>query len=365
MPRRITRRDLLQSTAVLGAALAGCADDAVDAPPADDPAVPVPAGMAAVGVVGGDDVAAAVERAVALAGGINEIRPGQTVFIKPNAVHPVSASAGFPAVTTSIAVLQAVIRLVRRRRPGKIIVGDRSARIFQSNFVFRLTGLKEAALAAGADEVYEAPRPDQDEAAWRMVQPPGWEETWREQGGILAMRKILEADHFIDLPVCKNHRWAVVSLSMKNLIGAIGDESRDPIHYTEGDPDRIGRDIAILNGAFRPLISIVDARAALINGGPEGVGTDRVTVSPGLIFASRDRVALDAAASSLIKFELGRTAVATPDPMHAYLTSTRAWGLPQIVHGIERGLGVAGADRVALRFEGARDAAGIEAVFRA
>ncbi len=118
----------------------------------------------------------------------------------------------------------------------------------------------------------------------------------RAQGGILAMRKILEADHFIDLPVCKNHRWAAISLSMKNLIGAIGDESRDPIHYTEGDADRISRDIAILNGAFRPLISIVDARAALINGGPEGVGADRVTVNPGLIFASRDRVALDAAA---------------------------------------------------------------------
>ena len=364
MPRRITRRDLLQTTAALGAALAGCADDAAGAP-ADEPVVPVPAGMAAVGVVGGDDVAAAVERAVALAGGINEIRPGQTVFIKPNAVHPVSGTSGFPAVTTSIAVLQAVIRLVRRRRPGRIIVGDRSARIFQSSFVFRLTGLREAALAAGADEVYEAPRPNQDEGAWQMVQPPGWEETWRAQGGILAMRKILEADHFIDLPVCKNHRWAAISLSMKNLIGAIGDESRDPIHYTEGDADRISRDIAILNGAFRPLISIIDARAALINGGPEGVGTDRVTVTPGLIFASRDRVALDAAAASMMKFELGRTAVPTPDPMHALLTSTRAWALPQIVHGAERGLGVASADRVALRFEGARDAAAIEAVFRA
>ncbi|MDB4930727.1 MAG: hypothetical protein JWM10_3211 [Myxococcaceae bacterium] len=304
------------------AALAGGADDAVDAPLVDEPAVPVPGGMAAVGVVGCDDVAAAVERAVALLGGINEIRPGPTVFIKPDAVDPMSASAGSPAVTTSIAALQAVIRLVRRSRPAKIIVGDRSAGIFQSNFVFRPTGMREAALAAGADEVYEAPRPNQDEAAWRMVQPPGWEETWRAQGGILAMRKILEADHFIDLPVCKNHRWAVISLSMKNLIGAIGDESRDPIHDAEGDADRISRDIAILNGAFRPLISIVDARAALINGGPEGSGTDRVTVSPGLIFASRDRVAVDAAAASMMKFELGRTAAPMPDPLHALLTST-------------------------------------------
>lgn len=361
--RPFSRRHLLQSASVaLGAAAAaGCADEADDALP-DEPAVPVAAGMAAVGIVGGP-VAAAVERAVALAGGINEIRPGDTVFIKPNAVHP--ATRGFPAVVTSAEVLQAVIRLVRRRRPSKIIVGDRPSRIFQSELVFRLTGMREAALAAGADEVFEAPTPDRDPSAWVRVQPPGWEDTWGAEGGILAMRKILEADHFIEIPVCKNHRWAGVSLSMKNLIGAVGDSSRNAFHFNEGDPDRLSRDIAVMNQAFRPLISIIDATSALINGGPEGVGTDRVTVAPGLIFAGRDRVALDAAAASLIKMELERTAVPMPDAVHAYLRRTRAWALPQIVHGAARGLGVASAGQVALRFEGVPEAAAIEAVFRA
>lgn len=152
---------------------------------------------------------------------------------------------------------------------------------------------------------------------------------------------------------------------MKNLIGAVGDTSRDAFHFNEGDPDRLSRDIAIMNQAFNPLISIIDARAALINGGPEGVGTDRVTVTPGLIFAGRDRGALDAAAASLIKIELERTAVPMPDVVHALLRRTRAWALPQIVHGIERRLGVSSHERVALRLEGVRDAAELEAVFRA
>ncbi len=194
---------------------------------------------------------------------------------------PRVGDVGLPAVTTSIAVLQAVIRLVRRRRPGKIIVGDRLGAHLPVELRVPADGAARGGAGRGRRRgLRGAAAQPRTRPRGSLVQPPGWEETWRAQGGILAMRKILEADHFIDLPVCKNHRWAAISLSMKNLIGAIGDESRDPIHYTEGDADRISRDIAILNGAFRPLISIIDARAALINGGPEGVGTDRVTVTP-------------------------------------------------------------------------------------
>jgi uncharacterized protein (DUF362 family) len=360
------RRFVLAAGAALGALGSACGDDA-DSPAAEEPfadeVVPVPAGKAAVGLVGGDDVDAAVRRAIALAGGINEIQPGDTVFIKPNAVH--GAVVGLPGIVTSAAVLGAVIRAVRRYKPGRVVVGDRPSRLFDSAFVFEHSGLREAALAAGADEVYEAPRPSADPSAWVLVQPPKFEETWAAQGGILAMRRILEADHFIDLPICKNHRWAAFSLSMKNLIGAIGDDSRDPMHYTEGDPDRLSRDIAILNQAFSPLISIVDARDSVINGGPEGVLSDRVLASPGLVLACRERVALDAAGAAILKHELARAEVPSPDELHALLTSTPVWSLPQIVHGVERGLGVSGADAVELRFEGVAAAVEIEAMFRA
>src|SRR4029453_17661185 len=114
-------------------------------------------------------------------------------------------------------------------------VGDRSARqVGPSEPVFRATGLTTAMLAAGADEVYPAPRPSEDPSAWVLVKPPRYEETWSGPGGILAMRKIVEADHLIDVPVCKNHRWAAFSLSMKNFIGAIGDDSRDLLHFNVG-----------------------------------------------------------------------------------------------------------------------------------
>jgi uncharacterized protein (DUF362 family) len=318
---------------------------------------------AVVSVVGELDVDAAVARAVELAGGLDAIQPGQTVFIKPNAVH--GSVAGMPGVITGFEVLGAVVRLVKERG-ARVIVGDRSARqVGTSESVFRMSGLTTAMLAAGADEVYPAPRPIDDPSAWVLVQPPRYQETWAAAGGILAMRKILEADHLIDVPVCKNHRWAAFSLAMKNFIGAIGDDSRDPLHFRVGDADRLGRDIAILNQAFRPLVCVLDALTAVVNGGPEGVGPDRVATTPRLVMASRDRVALDAAGISLIKHQLARTAVPAPDVLHSYTTTTPAWSSHQIRHAIERGLGASGPADVQLRFDSVAIAAELEAMYRA
>lgn len=368
----LSRREFLQtaaaaaSLAVLGA---GCADSPGASPDAAAPVdmawepgdLAIPQGTAVVSVVGGTDVETMVRRAVAMAGGLDAIQPGQTVFIKPNAVYSAKSGTG---IVTSVEVLGAVIRLVKERKPGRIIVGDRSARFFDSDSVLRMTGLNDAALAAGADEVYAAPTPKASPNDWVLLKPPAWDETWMAKGGILAMRKIVEADHFINLPVLKNHRWAVFSLSMKNNIGSIGDDSRDALHFNMNDPDRLGRDIAILNQIFKPLLSVIDAQRAIVNGGPEGILSDAVRTTPGLILAGRDRVALDAAGAAILQIERKKKPIPEPDAAQPFLDSNPAWKLPQIVHGIERGLGVAGPDRAILRFDGVAEAAAIEAGFR-
>jgi uncharacterized protein (DUF362 family) len=325
-----------------------------------------PGGANTLSVVHNADLDAAVARAVQLAGGIDEIQPGQTVFIKPNAVS--DRALTMPGIRTSNEVLSAVIRLVKQRDPGRIIVGDRSARTFDTDQVFERTMMAEAALAAGADEVYPAPSEAADPDAWVLVQPNGYETAWQAAGGVLAMRRILEADHLINVPTCKNHRYALFTLSMKNFIGAIADSSRDPIHYLSSigsDFGPIGHDIAIINQPFAPLINIIDATTAIINGGPQGDGADTVRTSPGLILAGRDRVALDALGVSLIKLELERTLVPQPDASHELLTTTRPWDLPQIVRGAEYGIGSGSAGSAELAFEDVADAAAIEAIFRA
>ncbi len=335
--------------------------------PASDGGTPPGDGRVTVAIVrNNDDLDAAVARAVQLAGGIDAIQPGQSVFIKVNAVS--DRAIGTPGIRTSNEVMAAVVRLVKQRDPGRIIVGDRSARQFDSTEVFQNAGIEEAALAAGADEVYMAPSSSADPDAWMLVQPTGYEGTWQGLGGILVMRKIIESDHLINVPVCKNHRYALFTLSMKNFIGAIGDASRDPIHFNEtlaSDFHPIGRDIAVLNQPFSPLINVVDATTAVINGGPQGDGGDTVRTLPGLILASRDRVALDALGVSLIKLELGRNDVPQPDASHTSLVETGAWQLPQIVEGASHGLGVGSEAEVQLVFEDVPDAAELETIFRA
>ncbi|MEM9194474.1 MAG: DUF362 domain-containing protein [Myxococcota bacterium] len=334
-------------------------DDAnVDAMRPDAEAVPP--GMAAV-ALSGADIEAAVRSVIGAAGGLDAIRPGDTVFIKPNAVHPFVVG---PGIVTSNPVLEAVIRAVRDYSPGRVIVGDRSARPFESAAALTQSGQQAAAMAAGADEIYAAPRPADDPDAWVMLQPEGYESTWGPVGGLLAMRKIVEANHFINVPVLKDHRGAVFSLSLKNLIGAVGDDTRDRMHYVSQMPEQLSQDIVILNKMFQPTLNILDARGALINGGPEGTDADAVRASPELVLASRDRVALDAVGVALLKLHISRTTIDSPDEAQSFLAGP-IFELPQLRHGITEGLGVMSAEQILLRFDQVADSDAIEATLRA
>jgi uncharacterized protein (DUF362 family) len=367
-----TRRQILAGGAASVLA-AGCGDPIPDDGVADESdtgtgtggdsgIVPIPDGMSAVAIVHREAASDAVRRAIDLAGGIDEIEPGQSVFIKVNAVHPFGKTT---AIVTGRPVLRAVIELLRERDVGTITVGDRSSRGFVSEDVLRDTGLAAAALNAGADEIYGAPTPADDPDAWMLAQPPAWDEVWSSAGGIQVMRRLVEADHIINIPVCKNHRWAAFSLSLKNMIGGVGDDSRDLMHYEMSMPDDLSRAIAILSQAFTPTMNIIDAIGSLLNGGPEGVLPDSVHVETELVMASKDRVALDAAGAALLKLELSRNTVAEPDALHDFLRDTPIWEIPQIVHGAGLGLGRGSPDEVELRFDDVPDESALDALFRA
>jgi uncharacterized protein (DUF362 family) len=326
----------------------------------------VSGGKITVGIVSRMNVEEAVARAIELAGGLDDIQPGQTVFIKPNAVS--DRAIGMAGIRTSNEVLAAVVKLVKARNPGKITVGDRSARQFpDTERVFTASGMRDAAMMAGADEVYAAKSPADAPDEWMLLQPPMYEVTWSGAGGLLAMKKILEADHLINVPTCKNHRYALYSLSMKAFMGGIGDSTRDPVHFSDsiaGSFNAIGKDLAIINQMFKPTMNIIDALTAVINGGPQGDAADAVRTTPGLIFASKDRLAVDAAAVSLIQLELDTASVPMPDASNAVLKRDPVWKLPQIVNGIERGIGMGDPNNIALMFDGVMRSAEIEAKFR-
>src|SRR5262245_7808283 len=109
MATRYTRRRFLRdagSATALIAVGAACGGEDTE----DDDAIP--AGPNVVSIVHREEIDAAVRRAVALAGGLSDIRKGQVVFIKPNVVHPLISA---PAITTNPEVLASVVRIVKAR----------------------------------------------------------------------------------------------------------------------------------------------------------------------------------------------------------------------------------------------------------
>src|SRR5262249_57517966 len=85
------------------------------------------AGPVDVGIARGSNMEDAVRKAVKLAGGMDFIKEGQTVLIKPNVT-----GAKTSPTTTNPEVLYATIKLVAERGPKRILVADRS---FSAQFV--------------------------------------------------------------------------------------------------------------------------------------------------------------------------------------------------------------------------------------
>src|SRR5262245_48115990 len=110
---RWSRREFLKTTGALALGL-GSGHPLVLAD------TPKPPASADVGIARGSNMEEAVRRAVKLAGGMDFIKEGQTVLIKPN----VTGAAKSPT-TTAPEVLYAVIKVVAERGPKRILVSDR------------------------------------------------------------------------------------------------------------------------------------------------------------------------------------------------------------------------------------------------
>src|ERR671937_232489 len=141
-----------------------------------------------VGIARGSNMEEAVRRAVRLAGGMDFIKEGQTVLIKPNVTGALKSPT-----TTNPEVLYATIKLAAERGPKRIIVSDRC---FSATFtetapktidVMKRVGhvdavnqavsdCKAPVVAVGledaAEELERLGRP-KGTPHWRKIKPPG------------------------------------------------------------------------------------------------------------------------------------------------------------------------------------------------
>ena len=134
-------------------------------------------------------------------------------------------------------------------------------------------------------------------------------------GGILLKRvavhaELLEADVVINLPIAKHHSSAVLTLGLKNVMGAVGG-NRAQLHR------RIHDYLPDLNRVIPSHLTIMDATRILVANGPQGGRMEDVR-TPGVVIAGSDVVAVDAATCPLFSL--------TPDSI-GYITAAAAAGL--------------------------------------
>ncbi len=167
---------------------------------------------------------------------------------------------------------------------------------------------------------------------WHKESPAG--SHWKR--GYLFPDVFRRADAIVTTCCLKTHRFGGhFTMSLKNSVGMVAKyDPGDRYNYMyelHGSPyQRLM--IAEINAAYAPLFVIMDGIRGFSRGGPEA-GT---LIEPGLMLASRDRVALDAAGVSILRI-YGTTPEVSGGPVFQQ---------EQIARAADLGLGAKGPDEM-------------------
>jgi len=203
----------------------------------------------------------------------NILSSKKPILIKPNYINSKHPSTG---ITTDSRVIEGVVKFLRGHKTKEIIIGEGSgfAETFQA---FKVAGVDAVA------ERWDVKLVDLNQDEFIEVKPPD----------PLALRKIRVAktaleSTVISVPKLKPHRIATVTLSLKNMMGAIA--SKGSMHK-----GRLNRNIADLVSVLKPDIAVVDG---IIAG--EGHETSGNPVEMNLVITGIDPVAVDAVGAAVM-----------------------------------------------------------------
>ena len=195
------------------------------------------------------------------------------ILIKPNYINSEHPSTG---ITTDSRVIEGIVKFLKARKTEEIIIGEGSGwgDTFQA---FKVAGVDAVAERWGVKLV------DLNKDEFVEVNPPN----------PLALKKVKIAkttleSTIISVPKLKLHRIATVTLSLKNMMGALA--SKGSMHR-----GNLSKNIADLASVLRPSISVVDG---IIAG--EGHETSGNPVEMNLVIAGTDSVAVDAVGAAVM-----------------------------------------------------------------
>lgn len=215
-----------------------------------------------------------------MGGVVNLIDEGDTVVLKPNAGH---AAPPESAVCTNPEVVRAVIREVRKAKPGRIIIAEAAAIGCDTMECFKVSGIAQIAEEEGVELIDIKKNKD-------LITVPvrGYRSNIKR---VKLPRFLIEADHIINLPILKAHASMVFSCALKNIKGTVQDRVHMDMHK-----QNLTMSMMDVWYAVRADINIVDAMYAAGGFSPH----TPVPLKVGCILGSKDPVAVDRIACDLV-----------------------------------------------------------------
>lgn len=282
--------------------------------------------MARVTLVRTDNRATGIGRAIGLLDNAGAAFAGKRVVLKPN----FNSDDIYPGSTHND-TLRALVAWLRETGTKEITIADRSGGSWETHEVFEKKGIHELARELRIRAVETDSLPAED---WQVIDLPN--SHWSR--GVEAPKLFSRAEAILQTCCLKTHAFGGhFTLSLKNVVGVIAKVSpRDGYGYMRemhGSP-HMREMIAEANLAYTPNLVVMDGLKAFVKGGP-ATGT---LVSPGVILASTDRVAMDAVGAAIL-----RLYDTTPEVANGPI-----FELTQIRRAAELGLGVRSVEEIEL-----------------
>jgi uncharacterized protein (DUF362 family) len=237
---------------------------------------------------------------------------GRNVLIKPNGARLASPGEG---VTTHPRVVEALVDYLLEQRAGEVAIGESCIFGVDSKEAFLMTGLKGLSERKGVELI------DLDQAPAMEMPIPG--------GKILKKIKVpvilKRFDSIVSVPVMKTHMHTRVTLSLKNMKGALWRREKARLHQLQGNRD-ILKGSKALDLAISDMALVLFPHFSVIDGitGMEGMGPSYgAKKKAGLIVAGNNPVCTDAVAARLMGFK--------PEEIpHLYLSAEKGLGEIQL-----------------------------------
>jgi len=252
------------------------------------------------------DLKESILKTVDLIGGLGQfIKTGDVVFLKPN----FNTADPFPA-STDPEFLKAMVELAYDFGAKLVMIGESSTMTTNTRKVMEKLKVFDLLKMENSPRIYVF-----EEGNWVRKEIPNG----KYLKSVLVPEILDRPDKLILLPCLKTHFLAQFTGSLKLSIGFVKPFKRMGMHSKN-----LQEKIAELNKVINPSLIIMDARKCFIKGGP----AKGELQEPGLILASRDRVALDVEGIKIIQSFKGNS-----------LKGIDPWQLPQIKWATEIGIG--------------------------